>query len=274
MARLRIQRISSFDTPELQPYATMKRPVEHHEQGIFVSEGTKVVLRHLHSRFDVVSLVIPDRMLAELEPHIAARPEPEIPVYLADKFLLEQLVGFSLFQGVMAVGHIPARETLQDILGKHPAPRLFVAIDALTNAENLGTLVRNAAAFNAQAMIVGETSACPFIRRAVRSSMGMVFQTSVVDAVSLAQSLRELRRAGVRCVAAHPHAEGHTLARTDLSGDVCLVFGSEGHGIRPEVLEACDDAAAIPMPPTVDSLNVAAAAAIFLYEANRQRGRM
>lgn len=274
MAELRIQHITAFEAPELRPYATMKRPVDHEALGIFVAEGTKVVRRLLQSSFAVVSAVLPEGWLEEFQPLLAARPEPVIPVYLANKATLEQLVGFSMYQGVMAVGKIPEPETLDSVLGRTESPRLLVAVDDLTNAENLGTLVRNSVALGAQGLLVGETSASPFIRRAVRSSMGTVFQLPVVNLSHLAQSLYELRRVGVRCLAAHPHAEGATLAGTSLTGDVCLVFGSEGTGIRREVLAACDAAVAIPMPPTVDSLNVGSAAAVFLYEASRQRGRM
>jgi tRNA G18 (ribose-2'-O)-methylase SpoU len=274
VATLRIQKIDSFGEPELQPYATMKRPLEHQRQGIFVAEGVKVVRRLLKSRFAVVSALLPEKWAAEFEPLLAARSEKQIPVYLAEKKLLEQLVGFSMFQGVLAVGRVPATESLDSILARSPSPRLFVAVDALTNAENLGTLVRNCAAFNVHALVVGETCSSPFLRRSVRSSMGTIFQVPVVEAQNLAQSLRELARLGVHTVAAHPHAEGRTLACADLSGDCCLVFGSEGYGIRAEVLAACDEAVAIPMPRTVDSLNVGAAAAVFLYEANRQRKRM
>jgi TrmH family RNA methyltransferase len=80
-----------------------------------------------------------------------------------------------------------------------------------------------------------------------------------------------LRQRGIRCIAAHPHTDKKFLSQTDFSGDCCLVFGSEGDGISPAVLAACDEAVAIPMPPEVDSLNVGAAAAVFLYEAARQR---
>jgi tRNA G18 (ribose-2'-O)-methylase SpoU len=118
---------------------------------------------------------------------------------------------------------------------------------------------------------VGETCSSPFLRRAVRGSMGAIFQLPVVETTSLTRALRNLRERGIRCIAAHPHADGHTLARANLADDCCVVFGSEGFGISPEVLVACDEAAAIPMPPTVDSLNVGSAAAVFLYEANRQR---
>jgi tRNA G18 (ribose-2'-O)-methylase SpoU len=87
----------------------------------------------------------------------------------------------------------------------------------------------------------------------------------------LAQTLQSLRTRNIRCLAAHPHANGKTLSQSDFSGDCCIVFGSEGNGISASVLEACDEAVAIPMPPTVDSLNVGAAAAVFLYEIARQR---
>ena len=287
---LRIEKISSFDSPELRPYATMRRPAEHEAQGIFVAEGTKVVRRLLESHFAVASVVLPEKWLDDFRPLLEARPEP-ITVYLAEKKFLETLVGFSMFQGVLAVGKIPPAVSLDEILQKSPSPRLFVAVDALTNAENLGALVRNCVAFGVQALIVGETSSSPFLRRAVRNSMGTIFQLPVIELaklglrhrfktkphatrLTLAECLKELRARGVRCIAAHPHTDKKLLSQADFSGDCCIVFGSEGDGISPAVLEACDEAVAIPMPPTVDSLNVGAAAAVFLYEVARQRRKI
>ena len=285
-----IQRISSFDLPELQPYATMRRPAEQERQGIFVAEGTKVVQRLLESRFAVVSVVLPEKWLDDFRPLLEARAEP-ITVYLAEKKLLESLTGFSMFQGVLAVGKIPPPVSLEELLSKNGKPRLLVAVDALTNAENLGALVRNCVAFEVQALLVGETCSSPFLRRAVRNSMGTIFQLPVIELAklglrhrfktkphvtsqTLVECLKELRDRGIRCLAAHPHTDKKFLSQADFSGDCCLVFGSEGDGISPAVLEACDEAVAIPMPPTVDSLNVGAAAAVFLYEVARQRGEV
>jgi len=269
-----VQHIDSLDLPALAPYRTMKRPVEHVAQGIFVAEGVKVVQRLLESHFQVSSVLLPTQWLAEFEPLLQARRE-DIPVYLVDKKeVLEQLIGFSMFQGVMAVGKIPAPTSLDDVLARSAQPRLFVAVDALTNAENLGVLVRNCVAFGVHALLVGETCASPFLRRAVRNSMGTIFQLPVVESANLVRTLEKLRRCGVRCVAAHPHATGKTIAQADFSTDCCIVVGSEGHGITKAVLAACDEAVAIPMVPTVDSLNVGNATAVFLYEANRQRGKM
>jgi tRNA G18 (ribose-2'-O)-methylase SpoU len=266
----RLRTIDSLDLPELQPYRTMRRQAEHRQQGIFVAEGEKVVRRLLESKFDVVSVLLPERWLQELEPLLRGRPE-DIQVFVADKPLLETLTGFSMYQGLLALGRIPAMSTLSEIVLRSPSPRLLAAADGLSSAENLGTLVRNCAAFGVHALLVGETCSSPFLRRAVRSSMGAIFQLPVVETTSLVRALKELRQDRIRTIAAHPHIAGRTLSQADFTTDCCVVFGSEGYGISPPVLAACDDVAAIPMPPTVDSLNVGSAAAVFLYEANRQR---
>jgi tRNA G18 (ribose-2'-O)-methylase SpoU len=271
---MRIEKISSFDTPELQPYATMRRPAAHELEGIFVAEGEKVVRRLLESHFTVISVVFTERHLMDFRDLIEARPE-QITVYLADKRWLETLTGFAMFQGVLAVGKIPEKASLDAVLRDSPEPRLIAAVDGLTNSENLGALVRNCAAFSAHALLVGETSSSPFLRRAVRNSMGAIFQLPVVElgkgnAETLAGTLRTLSKRGIWCIAAHPHGD-KLLTEADFTKDCCLVFGSEGLGISREVLESCDEAVAIPMPEKVDSLNVGAAAAVFLYEVNRQR---
>lgn len=267
-----VQPIESLERPELQPYLTMRRSQDHRNQGIFVAESAKVVRRLLESHFEVVSVLLPEKWLREYETLLRSRPE-NIQVFVAEKKVLETLTGFSMFQGVLAVGRIPAALTLSDLLERSVAPRLFVALDELANAENLGALVRNCVAFHVQGLVVGETSSSPFLRRAVRNSMGTVFELPVFETQNLVQTLGDLRSTGIRCIAAHPHAGGTTLSRADFRHDFCVVFGSEGHGISPGVLAVCDEAVAIPMPPAVDSLNVGAAAAVFLYEACRQRGQ-
>lgn len=280
---LRLQKISSLELPELAPYRTLRRAAGHAAQGIFVAEGDKVVRRLLESDFGVVSVLLPESRVAEFEPLILARRENEIQVWaVTKKSVLEELVGFEMFQGVLAIGKIPAMVTLEKILAGGPNPKFFAAVDGLTSAENIGLLVRNCAAFGAQALIVGESSSSPFLRRAVRNSMGTIFQLPIVELKpvpgapiprNLAGTLSSLQAHGVRCIAAHPHTQKKSILQADFSGDCCVVFGSEGNGLSPEVLAACDEAVAIPMADGVDSLNVAAAAAVFLYEANRQRAK-
>jgi tRNA G18 (ribose-2'-O)-methylase SpoU len=148
---------------------------------------------------------------------------------------------------------------------------LIVALEGVSNSENVGVVVRNCAAFGAGLLVIGETCASPYLRRAVRNSMGAIFQLPVLESHDLVRTLETFRASGIRCVAAHPHAPEATLSRAGLRRDCCLVFGSEGDGLTHRTLAACDEAVSIPMAAGVDSLNVANAAAVFLYEALRQR---
>src|SRR6266404_9568418 len=117
----RVEKIDSLELPELQPYRTMRRQHEHREQGIFVAEGEKVVRRLLESKFIVVSVLLPEKWLGELEPLLRARSE-EVRVFVAEKNLLERLTGFSMYQGLLAVGRIPSQPSLEEILGRSPRP--------------------------------------------------------------------------------------------------------------------------------------------------------
>ena len=136
---LHIEKIESFDIPALMPYRTMRRQSEHEAQGIFVAEGEKVVRRLLESSFTVVSVLLPEKWLRLLKPLLLARPEP-LRVFVAEKELLETLTGFSMYQGLLAVGKIPARRSLEEILAHSSRPRLLAAADGLSSAENLGAL--------------------------------------------------------------------------------------------------------------------------------------
>ncbi len=268
---LRLEKISDLDRPELAPYRSLKRSAEHEALGIFVVEGDKVLHRMLESDFTVVSVLLLEERLAEFEPLLRARSEKEIILYICDRAVMAELVGFEIYQGVLAIGKIPEPVTLAGLLAHSPSPRLLVAADGLSNAENIGVLMRNCLAFGVQALVTGETCSSPYLRRAVRNSMGAVFKLPVLESSDLTQTLREMRALGIRCIAAHPHTDKKTVSQANFSGDCCVVFGSEGHGISKEVLAACDEAVAIPMSNEVDSLNVSAAAAVFLYEVNRQR---
>jgi tRNA G18 (ribose-2'-O)-methylase SpoU len=273
MSSLRIRKITSFDLPELEPYRTMRRSAEHTAQGIFVAEGDKVVQRLLESHFPIVSVVLPENRLEDFRPLLEKRTET-FDVFLAERQFLNTLTGIELFQGFLAVGKIPHAFSLGNLLTQNPPPRLFAAVDGLSNAENIGLLVRNCAAFGAQGLIISPTCCSPFLRRAVRNSMGTIFQVPIVETSDLAKSLRELRARGVRVIAAHPHTDKRTLLQADFTQDCCIVFGSEGAGISPEILAACDEAVAIPMAERIDSLNVSAAAAVFFYEVQRQRRKI
>jgi tRNA G18 (ribose-2'-O)-methylase SpoU len=171
----------------------------------------------------------------------------------------------------MAVGKVPAEPSLSSLLHHSVHTILFVALDGLMNAENVGVVVRNCAAFGVDAVIAGETSSSPYLRRAVRNSMGTVFQLPVIHRRDLAGSLRELHDLEVTIVGTD--LKGNVpIHEADFKRNICLIFGNEERGVSEPVLRQCDLRVCIPMMNRTDSLNVSSASAAFLYEASRQRG--
>jgi tRNA G18 (ribose-2'-O)-methylase SpoU len=263
--------VTSLDETDLHPYRTLRRPLDHQRNGIFVAEGEKVVRRLLASGLEVLTILMTPEWLEQLRPALEERPG-EFRIFLAGKHIVEDIVGYNLHQGLMAVGRIPRPSTLPEIIATMRRPALLVALEGLTNAENLGVLVRNCAAFDVDALLVGETSSSPYLRRSVRNSMGTVFTLPVVHLTNLVDALNELKTVHrMRVIAAHPHTDQVVLHQARMIDDCCIVFGSEGDGISDAVRAACDDLVAIPMRDGVDSLNVASASAVFLYEVRRQR---
>jgi tRNA G18 (ribose-2'-O)-methylase SpoU len=262
-----IQRVSSLELAELAPYRTLKRPIAHMRQGIFVAEGEKVVRRLLKTGLEVISLLLTPDWLARLASTGHLEGREDVTVFLAEAELLRRIVGFNIHQGIMAVAKVPAEGSPEAL----PPVHLLVALDGLRISENVGVIVRNSAAFGVQAILVGETSCSPYLRRAVRSSMGAVFQIPVMHLPCLAAALGRLKlRCGTEIVIADPHGAS-TIYDARLAGSVCIVLGNEDHGVSPEVAGLATVRAAIPMHNRTDSLNVASASAVFLYEAARQR---
>jgi tRNA G18 (ribose-2'-O)-methylase SpoU len=266
-----IQPVSSIELPELALYRTLRRVEEHERAGVLVAANHKVIRRLLASRYTVVSALLTPAWFSKLETQLLARPEA-IHVYLADDPLLETITGYVMHQGALAVAKIPPLPNSETLLKNSPRPLLLAAVEGIASAENMGAIVRNCAAFGVHFLIVGETCGSPFQRRAVAGSMGTIFEQPVVRVDNLAQTLTALRSRGVRCLAAHPRMDAQKLAAEDLRGDCCLVFGAEGPGLTEAALAACDGMVEIPMPSHMNSLNVAVATGIFLYEATRQRG--
>jgi len=271
-----IRKIDSLEIPELQPYLTLRRPADHIREGIFVAEGEKVVRRLIDSDLDILSFLLTETWYEALFHGglIRARrmnPPTPVKIFIAPKDLLHSIVGFSLHQGIMAVAKVPNQIPLERLIRSVSKPHLLVALDGLVNAENVGVVVRNSSAFGADAIIVGETSSSPYLRRAVRNSMGAVFSLPVLHVENLAETLSLLKETyGTKSIAAHPHGTS-SIYGLNFKTNACIVLGHEGLGVSRKVLEACTEHAAIPMLNGTDSLNVASASAVFLYEAAKQR---
>lgn len=268
---LQTKTIGTLDLPELRPFRTLRHTAEHFQEGLFVAEGEKVVRRLLHSDIQVVSLLVTPEWYEKLAPDIGRRREPALTVFVGSKELMQQIVGYSLHQGIMATGRVPAHRPVDEVIDGLPSPHMLVALDGLRQAENVGVITRNCVAFGIDAIIAGETSCSPYLRRAVRNSMGTVFKLPVIHADNLKESLSTLHTGyGTRILATDPHSSV-PISSADLTGNICIVLGNEDTGVSPEILSISSERLGIPMQKETDSLNVGSASAVCFYEASRQR---
>ena len=268
---MHVSPVTDIQIPELQPFRTLRRSKEQYAKGLFVAEGEKVLTRLLTSGLRIRSILLTNEWFRMKQDAIAALDHPP-HVYTASKATLETVVGYNLHQGIMALAELPPEPSIGEVLRKAQGPHLFLAIDDLVNAENVGVIVRNARAFGVTGVLVGETSSSPYLRRAVRNSVGSVFSLPIIHTPDLARMLADLSsHHDVRTYAAETRTGGTPIDAVDLRGNSCIVMGGEAHGVRENVLRACERVIEVPMVTGMDSLNVANATAVCLYEASRQR---
>jgi tRNA G18 (ribose-2'-O)-methylase SpoU len=184
---------------------------------------------------------------------------------------MEKIIGYPLHQGVMLAVRIPENRPLAVAAPNWKPPFLIVALDGIADAENMGAIIRNAAAFGANAVIVDDKSCNPFLRRSVRVSMGTIVDIEIIRVPDLAVTLSEIRRLlPITIIGAALRKDANDLNDIAGSRPKIIVFGSEGWGLRESVIEQCDSLARIPMAPGVDSLNVAIASGVFLHAFSRR----
>jgi tRNA G18 (ribose-2'-O)-methylase SpoU len=222
--------------------------------GKLVAESEVVVRKLLTSSFEVCSLLVAPTRLETL----ATLLRPGVPVYVGSPALLEQVVGFHVHRGCLAVAMRPERVVVPE------SARLVVVLEDLVDMDNLGSMVRNAAAFGADAVILSPRCADPYYRKAVRTSAGHVFTLPIVRAERWPEDLAALRpRFTVLGASLAPGAK--PLAELRRPERVAVVLGSEGPGLTTGAAAACHALVQIPMAARADSLNVSVAGAVTLY---------
>jgi tRNA G18 (ribose-2'-O)-methylase SpoU len=262
-----ITALNSLDHPALLPYAQLTRTNRTRECDWFVAEGRWVVERLLASHYEVISVVVGEQVSTSFVDSIPSR----IRVYRLPRDLVSQLVGFQFHSGIIACGQRVRKTSLQEIDEVLQAtPATVVVCPNTVLPDNLGSIIRACTALGAGALLVGPLSADPFSRRAIRVSMGNIFQLPVVEAPSSETMIGLLRELG--------EVWGfHVLAATGRPGDpplpiprpaarIGLVLGNEAHGIPDDLLALCQQSVTIPMSGSTDSLNVAQAVAVLLYQ--------
>ncbi|MBX7156647.1 MAG: RNA methyltransferase [Bacteriodetes bacterium] len=251
--------ITDTNDKRIEPYHSLRDKAEseqskHH----FIAEGEKVVKRILKSSIQISSMFAAERYYIENKELIDSRIPPELQ-FVAGQNVMNAIVGFRMHQGILAHAKTPPSAPLSS-LGK-----VIVALNGIVDSENVGSILRNCAAFGVDSLIADATTSSPWLRRSVRVSMGCIFQMNIHFSQSLPETLHELRtQYGYTVVTAELDSRSVPLASLSVQTPLVLVFGSEGYGVHEDVLVASNHIAHIPISNSVDSLNVAATSAVFL----------
>ena len=231
--------------------------------GLFIAEGELVLRRALRAGYRPRSYLIDAKRAGQL-----ADLPADAPVYAATPAVLERATGFHVHRGVLASFHRLPLRTAGELLG--PARRVAILED-VNNHTNIGAVFRDAAALGIDAVLLSPTCADPLYRRAVRVSMGEVFAIPYARLEPWPDALAQVRAAGFTVLALTPAAGAVPLQRLgpDQRDRAALLLGAEGPGLSRHALAASDIPVKIPMRRGVDSLNVAAAAAVAFWELTR-----
>ncbi len=268
---MKVTPVEGLDDPRVAEYRSLRRIAKLRRERTFVAEGVRVIRQLLTSPMRVHSALLEPQWMEEFGPALEARGDPDLEVFLTSRAEVERIVGYHVHQGAMAIAEVPEPPPLLDVARATPA-HVLVAVCGVSSAENVGGILRNAAAFGASGVLLDPATCDPYVRRAARVSMGAIFRVPVWRADDMAAALRALRDgAGTRAIAAHTRGEVVDLEDADLSSGLALVLGSEATGIPDDVVAACDVVVRIPMAGDWQCLNVATCGAVFLWEIRRRR---
>ena len=258
--------ILDFENPALDVYARLSENQlvcrENPEEGLFIAESALVIERALDAGFVPVSFLVETRLLAQAHALLSRCPV-ELPVYTAEMPVLEKLTGYALTRGMLCAMRRPALKSVAEVCTN---ARRIAVLENVMNPTNIGAIFRSAAALGMDAVLLTAEGSDPLYRRAVRVSMGTVFQ---VPWTYLGEDwMGQLNSLGFKTAA---------MALTDKSLPIydpapakepklAVVLGTEGDGLASETVAGCDYTLRIPMSHGVDSLNVAAASAVAFYQ--------
>lgn len=269
--------ITDFHAPELDPYARLTQNQLRNrlepEKGIFIAESPKVIDRALDAGYKPVSLLMERKQITGPAAGILSRCG-NAPVYTADREMLAELTGFELTRGVLCAFRRPAPRPVEELCKN---ARRVAVLEGIVDSTNVGAIFRSAAALNMDAVLINPSCCDPLCRRAVRVSMGTVFQ---VPWGQLGETPADWPEKGMDIL----HSLGFKTAAMALSDrsvsiddeqlakepKLAIVLGTEGDGLAADTIASCDYTVKIPMSHGVDSLNVAAASAVAFWQLGKQ----
>ena len=262
--------ITAFNSPQLDIYARMSEGqlLNRHEpeKGIFIAESPKVVERALDAGCEPISMLVEHK-------HIDGEAKPiidrcgEVPVYTAPFEVLTRLTGFKLTRGMLCAMHRPQLPNVSEVCSK---ARRIAVLENVMNPTNVGAIFRSAAALNMDAVLLTHGCSNPLYRRAIRVSMGTVFQIPWTF-LDKEKGVSELKELGFKTAAMALTDDSVSIDNEELLAEekLAIVLGTEGDGLAKETIADCDYTVKIPMSHGVDSLNVAVASAVAFWQIGK-----
>lgn len=262
---MKLTEITNIAAPEVAPYASLTEAQVRSERNLFIAESPKVIAVAMAAGYVPESLLCESRHIEGDAAEIIANSPTDMPVYTGRREVLAALTGYKLTRGVLCAMRRKALPSVDDVCRN--ARRLAV-IDSVVDTTNIGAIFRSAAALGIDGVLLTPTSCDPLNRRAVRVSMGSVF---LVPWAWLDAPVASLGQYGFKTVAMALTDNSVSIddARLMAEPRLAIVLGTEGDGLAREVIESTDYVARIPMAHGVDSLNVAAAAAVAFWQLRR-----
>ncbi len=270
--------IDDFLSSEFDVYARMSEAQllnrAEPDKGIFIAESPNVVERALDAGCKPISLLMEKKHVETQCRHLIERCGPSIPVYVSEFDVLKQLTGFALTRGVLCAMKRPPLVSVEEVLS---SARTIAVLENVMNPTNMGAIFRSAAALGIDGILITHASTNPLYRRAIRVSMGTVFQIpwTIIDEESYSLSsdvFSLLSSHGFKTVAMALKEDTVDINDEKILKEekLAIILGTEGEGMFDSTIEQCDYTVKIPMSHGVDSLNVAAASAVAFWELGKR----
>ena len=272
-----IIQIHDLSDPCLAPYARLTeaqlRSKQEPEKALFIAESVKVISHALDAGYEPVSLLMEEKHITGDAAGLLSRCG-DVPVYTAAREVLADLTGYALTRGVLCAMKRPALPTAQQVC---QSARRVAILEGIVDPTNVGAIMRSAAALHMDAVLITPTCCDPLHRRAVRVSMGTVFQVPWAYIGDKAadwpeKGLMQLKEMGFKTAALALTGDSVSIDDPQLMAEdkLAVILGTEGDGLSDRTIEGCDYTVLIPMAHGVDSLNVAAASAVAFWQLRAQ----
>jgi tRNA G18 (ribose-2'-O)-methylase SpoU len=260
--------LSTAEDPRIAEYAGVADPALARSGGFFVAEGRIVVRRLIEDgSYCIRSVLLSEAAQQQLVGELA-RLDSRVPIYVCPVQSFREMTGFHMHRGCVALVDRPASRGVRELV---EGARLVLMLESIANADNVGGIFRNAAAFGADGVLLDAATCDPLYRKAIRTSMGAVLRVPFARA-EWAEALPIVRSSGFTVVALTPDERAEPIdrfAENRLVDRLALLLGNEGSGVSAAVWALADARVRIPMTRQVDSLNVAVAAGIALSRLTR-----